>query len=109
VGTTLNTNMQQCRTLYPYWGDIETASGQDIAAIVAKCQLKPLRKADYTPYGVTFTDAQWERLKTAFPHGVCDFSKPSIGQVPSEPWISYGAGRGEGRTLGPAPTSSRRL
>ena len=44
---------------------------------VAKCQLKPLDRADnYGP--VPFTDLQWQRLKGAFPNGVCDYSKPAV-------------------------------
>jgi hypothetical protein len=49
---------------------------------VLKCQLKPLVLADYTDAGIAVTQAQVDRLKAAFPTGVCDYSKPGIGQRP---------------------------
>ena len=33
-------------------------------------------------YKVSFTDAQKTRMKAVFPTGVCDYSKPGVGQVP---------------------------
>ena len=66
-----------------------------------KCQLKPLRRADYS---VTFTDAQWTRLQAAFPGGVCDWSKPSVGATPAIAWLSFAEGPG-GKPLDPAPVS----
>ncbi len=75
---------------------------------VLKCQLKPLNRADYP---VTFTDAQWKELEQAFPTGVCDYSKPGVGQGPTHPWMTYqsdAAGRHViygGRPMGPAPVS----
>jgi len=53
---------------------------------VVKCSLKPLDRASY---GVTFTDAQWAELEHAFPHGVCDWSKPGVGQQQNIPWMTY--------------------
>jgi hypothetical protein len=73
---------------------------------VLKCQLKPL---DRSSYNVTFTDAQWKELQQAFPTGVCDYSKPSIGQRPTTTWLTYQDIAGRviygGRPLGPAPAS----
>ena len=43
-----------------------------------KCQLKPINFSDYK---VAFTDAQKTRMRAVFPTGVCDFSKPGVGQV----------------------------
>ena len=52
------------------------------------CQLKPLEKVDY---GVEFTDAEWARLQTTFADGVCDWSKPGVGQtVTPRTWLSFG-------------------
>ncbi len=66
---------------------------------VLKCQLKPLQRFDYN---VVFTDAQWARLNAAFPNGVCDWSKPGVGQRANVPWLSYADGPG-GEPLGRAP------
>jgi hypothetical protein len=66
-----------------------------------KCQQKPLGRSDYS---VAFTDEQWARLQGAFPSGVCDYSKPPVGQQPSIPWITFADGPG-GRPLGDPPTS----
>ncbi|MEO7055436.1 MAG: DUF6351 family protein, partial [Caldimonas sp.] len=70
---------------------------------ILKCQLKPLVFADYT--GVTFTAGQQSRLGTVFSGGVCDWSKPGVGQQdPSSP-LTFQAGPG-GVPLPAAPTST---
>jgi hypothetical protein len=69
-----------------------------------KCQLKPLNPLDYLSMLVPFTSDQWTRLQAAFPNGVCDWSKPSVDQVPTVPWTTFQAGPG-GQPLGPAPLS----
>jgi hypothetical protein len=100
------TDDQQCRALYPYWGNVETAAGQDISASVIKCQLKPLREADYAAFGVTFNSDQWSQLEQAFPRGVCDYNKRAYGQQPAQAWMTYGNGTGQGAPLGAAPRST---
>ena len=59
---------------------------------ILKCQLKPLVTADYAP--ATVTAGQLARLQAAFSSGVCDWSKPGVGQqVPVSPLdFSNGAG-----------------
>ena len=64
---------------YPNHSEPRIVAGAPIANDVLKCQLKAPRPTDYK---VTFTPAQWARLKAVFPTGVCDFSKPGVGQVP---------------------------
>jgi hypothetical protein len=44
-------------------------------------------------------------MRKTFPNGVCDYSKPGVGQQPSVPWQTYAYGPG-GRALGPAPVST---
>jgi hypothetical protein len=79
------------------------ADGPLTASLVLKCQLKPLNRLDnYGP--VPFIDPQWARLQAAFPGGVCDWTKPAVGQVPSVPWLTYKNGPG-GQPLGRAPAS----
>ena len=51
-------------------------------------------------------------LEKAFPTGVCDFSKPGVGQQPTIPWQTYqndsegGAVAYGGKALGAAPAGS---
>lgn len=83
-------------------GDARIAAGGPLSSDIRKCQLKPLDRADYR---VEFTDAQWSTLQATFPNGVCDWSRPSVGAQPSEPWLTYMGGPG-GQPLGVAPRSS---
>jgi hypothetical protein len=69
---------------------------------VLKCQLKPLVRTDY-PAG-TFSDAQWTRLQAVFSTGVCDWSKPGVGQTTAVSPLSFSAGPG-GQVLPAAPVS----
>src|SRR4051794_11934447 len=83
-------------------------AGEGIETDQNKCALRPQRRSDYYP--VTFTDAQWAQLQSAFPTGVCDWSKPGIDQANTIPWQTYqGAGGGVvygGKPLGAAPSGS---
>jgi hypothetical protein len=72
---------------------------------ILKCQLKPLNPADYAP--VVFTAAQLARLNAAFPGGVCDWSKPGVGQQAAISPLTFAAGPG-GVPLPPAPTAQSR-
>ncbi|MGZ6047521.1 MAG: DUF6351 family protein [Phenylobacterium sp.] len=65
-------------TTYPNHSEPRIQAGAPIANDVLKCRLKPIRAADYK---VKFSADQMARLKAIFPTGVCDFSKPGIGQV----------------------------
>ncbi|HZU40214.1 MAG TPA: DUF6351 family protein, partial [Solirubrobacteraceae bacterium] len=70
-----------------------------------------LRRSDYP--GIAFTSAEWAQLRRIFRHGVCDFSKPGVGQQPTIAWLTYQNARGHviygGRPLGrpPAPHEFR--
>jgi len=77
-------------------------AGGPLAENVLKCQLKLLDVADYP--SVTFTAAQLARLDTAFPDGVCDWSKSGVGQQEAISPLTFAAGPG-GRPLPPAPVS----
>ena len=77
-----------CNTLYEPHAGTRMIAGAPLESDVLKCQLKPLDRADYT---VTFSDAEWARLERIFPDGVCDWSKPGVGQdVTPRTWLSYG-------------------
>ncbi len=92
----------------PVYGTPRTAAGDALTTDANKCQLKPLDRADYP---VLLTDAQFAQLKTIFPDGVCDFSKPGVDQQPTVPWLRYGSAKKViygGVKMKPAPRSRRR-
>jgi hypothetical protein len=68
----------QCNTLYPVHSEPRLVAGAPLSNEIVKCQLKPL---DFGAYEVSFSDEQKQRMKKAFPSGVCDYSKPGVGQV----------------------------
>ena len=80
-------------------------AGGSLAENVLKCQLKPLNVADYLPAVVSA--GQLARLNAVFPGGVCDWSKPGVGQQEPISPQSYAAGPG-GQPLPPAPASVAR-
>jgi hypothetical protein len=51
---------------------------------------------------VTFTAEQLNRLYATFPDGVCDWSRPGVGQQPARSPLTFAHGPG-GRPLAPAP------
>ena len=67
-------------------------AGGPLAENILKCQLKPLSRVDYPPS--TFTDLQWTRLNAVFAEGVCDWSKPGVGQQPAQSPLTFVAGPG---------------
>ncbi|WP_341720105.1 DUF6351 family protein [Micromonospora sp. FIMYZ51] len=83
---TLNSSAR-CNQLFPYHRNPRVVAGGPTTSAVLKCQLKPLKR---THYAVTFSDSQWQRLRAVFPGGVCDWSKPGVGQVPlRQTWIRF--------------------
>jgi len=86
-----------------YTSSPRQVAGGPLAENILKCQLKPLAFADYT--GITFTAAQQTRLNTVFPTGVCDWSKPGVGQQDAVAPLTYKAGAG-GVPLTAAPQSA---
>jgi hypothetical protein len=80
------------------------AAGGPLAENILKCQLKPIDAADYAP--AALSASQLSRLQAVFTTGVCDWSKPGVGQQPtSEAPFTFASGPG-GQPLGPAPTST---
>ena len=78
----------RCNTLYPIHTGPRMVAGGPLTNDVLKCQLKLIDRADYT---VEFSHAEWARLERIFEDGVCDWSKPGVGQVPNtETWLSFG-------------------
>jgi hypothetical protein len=76
-----------CRDNYPLNGDPRTAAGAPLRNDILKCQLRPIDPAEYE---TELTPAQRERLDAIFPDGVCDWTKPGVGQVELEgTWLRY--------------------
>jgi hypothetical protein len=77
-----------CNALYPPHTGPRMVAGGPLTNDVLKCQLKSLDRADYS---VEFTEQEWERLQRIFPDGVCDWSRPGVGQdVTVQTWLSFG-------------------
>jgi Tannase-like family of unknown function (DUF6351) len=79
----------------------QVAGGPRVENIL-KCQLRPLATSDYAP--ATFTSAQLVRLNAVFSGGVCDFTKPGVGQQPPVSPLDFAGGPG-GQPFPAAPTS----
>lgn len=71
VGTT------RCNTAFPVWSSPRMVAGAGMANDVIVCERRP---ADPDSYGVPMTTAQRERLLRVFAEGVCDWSRPGVGQ-----------------------------
>lgn len=67
----------QCAALYPVPPAPRAISGGPLSNDVVKCQLKVPAPADYS---VPFTPAQFSRLLTVFPSGVCNYAVPGVEQ-----------------------------
>ena len=78
----------QCATQFPVASNPRLVAGQGLAMTQLKCSLRPL---DFRSYPVTFTAAEQQELRQAFPSGVCDYRRPGVGQQrPIGSWLSYG-------------------
>jgi hypothetical protein len=78
----------RCNTLYPSHGSPYLVAGMPITNDVVKCQLKPIDPADYRE---KFSDDELARLRRIFPDGVCDYTKPGVGQQRLKgTWLSFG-------------------
>jgi hypothetical protein len=77
----------RCNQLYPPHGDPRIAAGQPLTDDILKCALKPVSPKDYVH---PLTEDQGARLKALFPQGVCDYTRPGIGQGPlQKTWQKY--------------------
>lgn len=86
------TDPAKCKQLFPYATDPRMVAGGPLTADVFKCQLKPVSAADYK---VAPTADQLAELKKVFATGVCDWSKPGVGQTAEVvTWASFDKGDG---------------
>jgi hypothetical protein len=66
-------------TLMPFHTDPLIQAGGPKTGDVLKCRLKAI---DFRAYKAAFSAEQQARMRSIFPEGVCDYSKPGVGQVP---------------------------
>ena len=85
--------------LVPHSSPRQVAGGP-VAENILKCQLKPFAAADYAG----LTDDQLARLAAVFPDGVCDWSKPGVGQAAAQSPRDFTGGPG-GAAFPAAPVS----
>ena len=95
------TDPSQCATLYPHYGDTRTAAGGPTTDDIIQCRRKPFDPANYK---VTFSSDELAQLRKTFADGVCDYTKPGLGEQASQPWITFADGPG-GKPLGSPPAS----
>jgi hypothetical protein len=78
----------RCEQLYPSASFPREVAGEDVAADVVKCQLKPVDPRDYR---VPLSADALAAVRAIFPDGVCDWSRPGVDQQPPEgTWLSFG-------------------
>lgn len=80
-------------------------AGGPLTENILKCQLKPIAFSDYG--SVVFNAAQQTRLQAVFPGGVCDWTKPGVGQQDAAAPLTFAAAPG-GTPLPAAPVSARK-
>jgi hypothetical protein len=80
-----------CTDPYPLGGDPRTAAGAPLRNDIGKCALQTLSEAVQSGvYEVEPTPAQITALEGVFPDGVCDWTRPGVGQVElGGTWQSY--------------------
>jgi hypothetical protein len=67
----------RCNQLYPAHSDPHIVAGAPLTDDILKCALKPVNAKDYRQ---PLTPDQIAQIKTVFPQGVCDYSRPGIAQ-----------------------------
>jgi Tannase-like family of unknown function (DUF6351) len=77
----------RCNQSFPSFAFPRYVAGGPLKANVYKCQLKAIDPADYARQ---FTAAEWARLHTIFPTGVCDYSQRGVGYRGVVTWPSFG-------------------
>jgi hypothetical protein len=77
----------RCNQLYPSHADPRIAAGAPLTDDVLKCALKPIEPADYSR---PLSADQLQRLRAVFPGGICDYSRPGVGQqITKNTWQKY--------------------
>ena len=78
----------RCNELYPAYASPRIQAGGPLASNVISCRLAAPTRATYP----TMSDAQWTRLRSVFPEGVCDFARKGLDQAPPDgTWLRFTA------------------
>ena len=77
-------------------------AGGNLSENILKCALRPVNDAEY---GGRLDGGQLARLRTVFSGGVCDWTKPGVGQQDAISPLSFRNGPG-GTAFGAAPVST---
>ncbi|MEO3793026.1 DUF6351 family protein [Nonomuraea sp. B10E15] len=81
-------NTGECGQLFPAYSTPRLTAGAPLTDDVVTCHRKAV---DWSDYSVTFSPAERRRLLEVFPSGVCDWTKPGVGQRPlRDTWLSFG-------------------
>ena len=84
-----------CDAAFPAISSVRTQAGGPFADDKIKCRRKPVDPGDYRG---ALRDTRIQELRAIFRDGVCDWSKPAVGDVErSIVWPSLGDGRGNDR------------
>lgn len=68
----------------------EVAGGDRLNDVLA-CRLTPLTRDAVDAGPLPLTDDQYAALQRVFPRGVCDHTKPGVGQQGAQTWLTYGS------------------
>ncbi len=78
----------RCNRLYPAYASPRIQAGGPLASNVISCRLAAPARSTYP----RMEDAEWTRLRRAFPDGVCDFSRKGVDQAPpAGTWLRFTA------------------
>jgi hypothetical protein len=76
-----------CTAAYPVAADARRVAGAPRRDDVLKCQTKAVDASAFTR---AVTEQQLDQLRQVFPDGVCDWTRPGVGQVPlSGTWLTF--------------------
>jgi hypothetical protein len=82
------TDMARCAGMFPVYSNPRLNAGQPMSSTLLKCELKT---PDARDYKMRLTNDQIAALRTAFPSGVCDYSKKGVAVRAPDTWLSYGS------------------
>ncbi len=89
------TDQAKCDQLFPMYSDSRIAAGGPLLDDIFKCQLKPIDAKDYK---TAPTADQLAQLQKVFPGGVCDYTKPGVGQ--DQKLTTWAVFKGDGSFVG---------
>ncbi|MGP3963881.1 DUF6351 family protein [Nonomuraea sp. 3N208] len=80
-------NAGECGQQFPAYPTPRLVAGAPLTDDVVTCHRKAV---DWSDYRVTFSPAERRRLLEVFPSGVCDWTKPGVGQRPlRDTWLAF--------------------